>query len=76
MQSTSLPSSNVIAVTSSQKRVARRLANYAYSIGRAIRWRGVSLNGYESKAVRSHARQCMRESALRAAFWRNLIVTE
>lgn len=76
MQSTTLPPSNVIPANAEQKRIARRLANYSYSISCACTWRNKSFNGFDCPEVRAIARMNMRESALRAAFWRNLLVSE
>lgn len=76
MQSTSLPPSNVIPANATQKRIARRLANYSYSIACACVWRNKSFNGFDDDATRAAARLNMRESALRAVFWRNLLVSE
>lgn len=76
MQSAILPPSNVRPIGSTQKRLARRLANYTYSIACAIRWRNRSFNHYDGPEVRAIARVNMRESALRAGYWRNLMVRD
>lgn len=77
MQSATLAPSNVLPVGSTQKRLARRLANYSYSLACAVKWRNRSLlsSAYDAHA-RRRMRMNMRESALRAAFWRNLMIED
>lgn len=63
--------------TAAQSRFVRRLNCYTYSVSRAILWRNRSLlsSAYDAE-TRRRMRENMRESALRAAWWRNLMMPD
>lgn len=67
---------HTIPTTDEGKRAARRLANYAFNLAHAIRWRERAKEWSDWPEMVQMDRQAMRAAALRAATWRNLLVED